>query len=86
MPTTSAAGVSAGLEPDAGRVSIALGARWGRGRSRSGVEVEGDLVVESVHQVPVSIHGDGDRSVSESGLDCLGMLAVGDQPGGMGMT
>ena len=63
-----------------------LGARWGRGRLSSGVKVESDLVVEPVHQVPVAVHGDSDRSVAESGLDCLRVFAVCDQPGGMGMA
>ena len=48
--------------------------------------MESNLVVESVHQMPVSIHGDCDRAVSQSGLDCLGMLPVCDQPRGMGVT
>jgi hypothetical protein len=44
------------------------------------------LVVQPVHQMPVSIHGDGDRSVAESGLDCLGMLTVCDEPSGVGVA
>ena len=32
----------------------------------SGVEVEGGLVVEPIHQMPVAVHGDCDRAVAES--------------------
>ncbi len=45
-----------------------------------------DLVVQSVHQVPVAVHGHGDRAVPESGLDCLWMLTVRDEPCGMRVT
>ena len=49
----------------------------------SGVEAKCDLVIEAIHQVSVSVHGDCDRAVSEPGLDCLGVFAVCDEPGGM---
>jgi hypothetical protein len=64
----------------------ALGARWGRDRLGAGVKMSRDLVVETVHQMPVSVHRHRDRSMAETSLDCLGMLSVGDQPGGVGVA
>jgi hypothetical protein len=58
-------------------------ARWGRDRSGSGVEMQCGLVVESVHEVSVAVHGDGDRTVAETCLDGLGVFAVGDEPRGV---
>jgi hypothetical protein len=48
--------------------------------------MSGDLVVESVHQVPVPVHGHCDRAVPETGLDGLGMLAVGNEPSGVSVA
>ena len=65
-------------EPDAGRSLV----RWGRGRSGAGIEVERDLVVEAVHQMPVAVHGHRDRTVPETSLDGFRMQTVGDEPRG----
>jgi hypothetical protein len=48
--------------------------------------MESDLVIESVHQMPVTVHGHRDRAIPEAGLDCLWMLTVGDEPGGVGVA
>jgi hypothetical protein len=74
------------LEVDGLIVRGDLGARWGRGSFGAGVEMDSDLVVEAVHEVPVAVHCHRDRAVSETGLDRLGMLAISDQPGGVGVT
>ena len=44
------------------------------------------MVVESVHQVPVAVHGHSYGAVAESGLDGLGVLTSGDEPGGVGVA
>ncbi len=64
----------------------ALGARWGRDRIGSGVEMGRDLVVEAVHQMAVSVHRHRDRSVAETSLDRLGMLTIRDEPGGVSVA
>jgi hypothetical protein len=51
-----------------------------------GVEPDGGLFVEAIHQVPVAVHRDLDRGVAESGLDGLGVFAFCDEPCGVGVT
>ncbi len=60
-----------------------LGHAWATNGLSDGVETVGGLVVEAVHQVPVSVDGDLDRGVPEPGLNGLGMFTGSDQPGGV---
>ena len=55
----------------------------GRG---DGVEPDGGLFVEAIHEVPIAIHRDLDRGVAEPGLDSLGVFAFCDEPCGVGVT
>ena len=60
--------------------------RWGRGSFGTSVEMDSDLVIKSIHQVPIAVHSYLDRTVSQTGLNRLRMLPIGDQPCGVSMT
>ena len=63
-----------------------LGHAWATGGLGEGVETVGGLVVEAVHELPVAVHGHNDGGVAEAGLDDLGVLSGGDEPGGVGVA
>jgi hypothetical protein len=50
------AGVSARSEGCTRIARGELGRRWGRGSFGASVKMNGDLVIESIHQVPVAVH------------------------------
>jgi hypothetical protein len=60
----SLAGVSARSERCRRIARGELGARWGRGSFGASVEMNSDLVIEPIHQVPILVHSYGDRTMS----------------------
>lgn len=86
--------------PNEGRVSGALQYRqmgWHRASSPhrhlesrhrlpvQSVQPLGQFRVETLHEVPVGVHGDNDAGVPEPGLDGFGVCALLDEPGGVGV-
>ena len=47
--------------------------------SPCGVELVGNVLVESLEEMPVLVEGDLDRGVSEPSLDRLGMVSLSDE-------
>jgi hypothetical protein len=63
-----------------------LGLTWALRKPGNVIEMVGRAVVQTLHQMAVSVHGDLDRGVSEAGLNGLRVLACSDQPGRMSMS